>query len=146
MPSEVPTRGWDAEIIIDEGEGQYIISELSPKYNDSPACPLSPRSELKGKTNMAVIPAMVPLQTFQMSSPAYSFDRALPRAAAVVLECEVGPGERSTLRDAIEGRTPGVSEAGRRAIEGGAEGQGPSDGRMGCRNHGESQCIISKMI
>jgi hypothetical protein len=130
MPSEVPTRGWDAEIIIDEGEGQYIISELSPKYNDSPACPLSPRSELKGKTNMAVIPAMVPLQTFQMSSPAYSFDRALPRAAAVVLECEVGPGERSTLRDAIEGRTPGVSEAGRRAIEGGAEGQGPSDGRM----------------
>ena len=70
MPSEVPTRGWDAEIIIDEGEGQYIISELSPKYNDSPACPLSPRSELKGKTNMAVIPAMVPLQTFQMSSPA----------------------------------------------------------------------------
>jgi|GraSoiStandDraft_43_1057313.scaffolds.fasta_scaffold64503_1 hypothetical protein len=130
MPSEVPTRGWDAEIIIDEGEGQYIISELSPKYNDSPACPLSPRSELKGKTNMAVIPAMVPLQTFQMSSPAYSFDRALPRAAAVVLECEVGPGERSTLRDAIEGRTPGVSEAGRRAIEGGAEGQRASDGRM----------------
>src|SRR3954470_8338485 len=126
MSSEVPTRGWDAEIIIDEGEGQYIISELSPKYNDSPACPLSPRSELKGKTNMAVIPAMVPLQTFQMSSPAYSFDRALPRAAAVILECEVGPGERSTLRDAIEGRTPGVSEA----IEGGAEGQGPSDGRM----------------
>ena len=101
MPSEVPARGWDAEIIIDEGEGQYIISELSPKYNDSPACPLSPRSELKGKTNMAVIPAMVPLQTFQMSSPAYSFDRALPRAAAVVLECEVGPGERSTLRDAV---------------------------------------------
>src|SRR5947209_14853667 len=111
MPSEVPTRGWNAEIIIDEGEGQYIISELSPKYNDSPACPLSPRSELKGKTNMAVIPAMVPLQTFQMSSPAYSFDRTLPRAAAVILECEVGPGERSTLRDAIEGRTPKLGGA-----------------------------------
>src|SRR5947209_179948 len=103
MPSEVPTRGWDAEIIIDEGEGQYIVSELSPKYNDSPAYPLSPRSELKGKTNMAVIPAMVPLQTFQMFSPA--------------------PGRYRRTN-------PGVSEAGRRAIEGGAEGQGPSDGRM----------------
>ena len=144
MPSEVPARGWDAEIIIDEGEGQYIISELSPKYNDSPACPLSPRSELKGKTNMAVIPAMVPLQTFQMSSPAYSFDRVVPRAAAVVLECEVGPGAINSpgrCRNRRKGESesppsPESPEAWRRAIEGGAEGQGPSDGRMGCRNHG----------
>ena len=43
-------------------------------------------------TSKAVIPATMPLHAFQMSSPAYSFDRVVPRAAAVVLECEVGPG------------------------------------------------------
>src|SRR4051794_15404912 len=61
--------------------------------------------ELKGMTNMAIIPAVVPLQAFQMSSPAaiaYSFDRAVPRAAAVVLECEIGAGERSISRDRVE--------------------------------------------
>src|SRR5256885_16188572 len=119
MPSEVPARGWDAEIIIDEGEGQYIISELSPKYNDSPACPLSPRSELKGKTNMAVIPAMVPLQTFQMFSPAPErYRRTNPRSL------------RSWA--ARDGRRSG----------------GPRDERWeeGGRNHVESQCIISQMI
>src|SRR3954453_18384206 len=42
----------------------------------------------------AVIPAMVPLQAFQMSSPAYSFHRTVPRAAAVILECELD-GDRA---------------------------------------------------
>src|SRR5947209_16672724 len=102
MPSEVPTRGWNAEIIIDEGEGQYIISELSPKYNDSPACPLSTRSELNGMTNMAVIPAMVPLQTFQMSSPAYSFRSHRPSSCRRRLRMRSWTGERSTLGDAVE--------------------------------------------
>src|SRR4051794_9448908 len=48
-------------------------------------CPSNRRRRLGG----AVIPAMVPLHAFQMSSPAYSFHRTVPRAAAVVLECEL---------------------------------------------------------
>src|SRR5213075_1555268 len=100
MPSEVPTRGWDAEIIVDEGEGQYIISEISPKYNDSPACPLSPRSDSQSSRN--------DLRRWR-SPRAHGNDKqgghsshggapCLPNvisrvfvsAAGVVLECEVG--------------------------------------------------------
>ena len=37
--SEGPTRGWDAGIVIDEGEGQYIISEIRYIAYDSPTSP-----------------------------------------------------------------------------------------------------------
>src|SRR3954451_18224315 len=106
----------------------------------------------QGKDKHGVIPAIMSLQAFQMSSPAYSFHRTVPRAAAVVLECELdgdrainSPGRCRNRREEREHwlviapiPPPESPEAWRRASEGGAEGQGPSDGRMGYRNHGES--------
>src|SRR3954452_3222649 len=93
-------------------EGKCIVSEMN-SHTTHP----SPRSELRrqataravgndlrraagsrmkpGGTRYSEVAAAEKLQAFQMSSPAYSFHRTVPRAAAVVLECELD-GDRAT--------------------------------------------------
>src|SRR3954452_19038897 len=75
--------------------------------------------ELKGTTNKAVIPAMVPLQAVQMSSPAYSFRSYFPSSCRRRLRMRSWAGSdqlsgtlsKSTERRVVITPFPGVSRS-----------------------------------
>src|SRR3954453_22584638 len=59
-------------------EANCTVSDSHSSRNDLRRRVHADAEELKGTTNKAVIPAMVPLQAVQMSSPAYSFRSYFP--------------------------------------------------------------------
>ena len=142
----------------DEGEGECIISEpqtfpSSRLFNrtavessrTSEYCPSNRRRRLGGggHSSHGAAPRL-PDVLSRIFVPSYH-----PSSCRRRLRMRIGRGSSDQLSGTLSKSTeelehwlviapippPESPEAWRRASEGGAEGQGASDGRMGCRNH-----------